>query len=503
MSLVTGERIAVDVAGVALGDDAAATLVDVVVAQRLSMPAQCVLTFIDPPPGIGDVLTPGAALVVQARGRDEALFIGEITAVDRLYRAGGGELRVRAYDLLHRLRKRQPVRAHVQVALPDLARELVSPHGIDVVAEVTGPLFQRIVQHRQTDFDLLAESAERCGLWFTLRDRTLRVLTLEGIDDEVPLALGEALVEARIEVNGESACRAVDAIGWDPHRVTDVRARVEGARSGRDCAASAAPDRFGADGSWTLVDATVQAADQAEALAQAVLDRRVAAEVVVRGLAEGDARIRPGARVRLERLAAEHSGTYVVANATHRIDAQRGWLVEFDSEPPPPRPRSQAAVAAVAKVSAVDDPDALGRVKVVLPTYGGVESDWLGVTAAGAGSSKGLICIPNVGDQVLVLLVGGDPSQGVVIGGLYGCDGPPEATVEGGAVRRFGLITAGGQRVLLDDHGERLRLVDQRGSFIELGKERLIIHAEGVDLVLEAPGKQVLVRGKAIDFASA
>ena len=42
------------------------------------------------------------------------------------------------------------------------------------------------------------------------------------------------------------------------------------------------------------------------------------------------------------------------------------------------------------------------------------------VLSVGAGSGKGLVACPDVDDQVLVLLLHGDPAQGIVLGGLYG-----------------------------------------------------------------------------------
>ena len=59
-------------------------------------------------------------------GCREALFTGQITAVEFDYSTSGGyRVFVRGYDLLHQLRKRQPVRAHVQMNLLELARTLV------------------------------------------------------------------------------------------------------------------------------------------------------------------------------------------------------------------------------------------------------------------------------------------------------------------------------------------------------------------------------------------
>jgi phage baseplate assembly protein V len=138
---------------------------------------------------------------------------------------------------------------------------------------------------------------------------------------------------------------------------------------------------------------------------------------------------------------------------------------------------------------------------VTLPTYNEIESDWLEVLTAAAGPDKGLIAIPEVGDNVLILLTHGDPSQGVVMGGLFGMDGPPDSGVDGGEVKRYTFLTRGGQRIQLDDSGTLIRLENADGSYIEMAPGKVHIHA-ATDLEIEAPGQSIVIRGKSIDFQS-
>ena len=147
----------------------------------------------------------------------------------------------------------------------------------------------------------------------------------------------------------------------------------------------------------------------------------------------------------------------------------------------------------------IDDPAKLGRVRVSLPTYGNVETDWMGVLSAGAGAGKGFMTLPDIGDHVLVLFAHKDPGQGVVLGGLYGVQEPPDVGIDGGVVRRYTLLTPGGQRIRLDDGQQTIRLENSGGSYCELSPQKVRVHA-AVDLEIEAPGQRVVIRGKNIDF---
>ncbi|HET8542676.1 MAG TPA: contractile injection system protein, VgrG/Pvc8 family [Anaeromyxobacter sp.] len=496
MKALTGlPALSLELGGAPLDAPAARALASVRVRQALSVPSVCELTWVDPPDEVGDV---GARLVVRVADREPALFQGEVTAIELAYGASRQrEVRLRAYDALHRLRKRQPVRAHVQVTVADLARELCADLGVSVACAEDGPLWPWFVQWRESDLDLLAGLAERSGLYLALRGDTLHLLTLEGEGGALPLAAGDDLLECAVEVNADPACRRVAAAGWDLHAVEAHSGRAERARVGRSVDAEAPPSAVGAGGERVLPDVIAPTPAHADAAAQAELDRRIAREVVLRGVAEGDPALRPGARVELRGVAPRLAGTYVVTEATHVLDARRGFLTELSTEPPPARPASASAGMTVATVSRVDA--GTGRVKVALTSFGDVETDWMQVLSPGAGADKGLAVLPDTGDLVVVLFARGEPAQGIVLGGLYGAKGPYDAGVEGGAVRRFTLRTPGGHVLRLDDDRRALRIEDARGSFVEMSPDEVRLRSR-VPLFLEAPGQPVVIRGDRVDF---
>jgi len=61
-----------------------------------------------------------------------------------------------------------------------------------------------------------------------------------------------------------------------------------------------------------------------------------------------------------------------------------------------------------------------GMVKVKLVTLGDqVESNWARVIGLGAGKNRGMMMMPDVNDEVLVVFEQGDPARPIVIGGLW------------------------------------------------------------------------------------
>src|ERR1043165_3623401 len=238
--LLPATVVELSVNGTVLLSEDARGLSAVRVEQRLSLPAQCELTFVALRGDSTLPLVVGDSLAVTPVGAPIALFTGDVTALHYSYESARGRvLRVRASDRLHRLRKRQPVRAHVEVTAAALAHELAVDLGLAVEAHAEGPPWRRLLQYRHNDLELLEEVAERCGQYFALHDGTLPLFPLEGLGEPVALRLGDGLLEARCEINGEPACRSVAAVGWDPHRVEQHQGRAERARSGRTASANA------------------------------------------------------------------------------------------------------------------------------------------------------------------------------------------------------------------------------------------------------------------------
>ena len=108
-------------------------------------------------------------------------------------------------------------------------------------------------------------------------------------------------------------------------------------------------------------------------------------------------------------------------------------------------------------VESVQDPDGLGRVKLRLVAFDGSDGQdaplWARVAVPFAGGQRGAFLMPDVGDEVLVTLVNGDPRQPVVIGGLWnGRDAPPE-TLPGDAVDRWSFTGKAGTRIAIEEEG--------------------------------------------------
>jgi phage baseplate assembly protein gpV/phage protein D len=503
-AIATLPEIRIEVNGRQLAGEYALALRRLCVRQLTSQPACCEIDFVEryDADALVTLFRPGASLsVTVGDSPDGALFTGEVTGIDFEHGPDNSVCtHVRAHDALHRLQKHRPVRAHVDFSLAGLARELVADLGLAVEDADSATIWHHRVQHALSDLELLREISERCGQYFTVCGDVLHFFTLAGSGPARTLAYGDTLLQSRICLRTDPATRSVDVVGWDPWKMERHEMTVDAGRSAREPDDLLAPNAVGGSGHHAMRGMVIQSDDQGGCLAQAELDRSLAAEVSLWGVAEGAPGLRPGSCVEVEGLPSPLAGEFVLTCVIHTIDFRRGFTSEITTKVPERvAPRQQGASVAYGEVTQVDDPEGLGRIKVSLPTCDDIETGWLEVLLPAAGRNKGLIALPDTGDSVLLLMPEADPAQGIVLGGLYGVEPPPDSGVENGAIRRYTFVTPGGQRLSFDDDRNAVRIDTADGSHLELADEGLQIHSHA-DMSIAAPGRTITIRGASIQF---
>ncbi len=155
-----------------------------------------------------------------------------------------------------------------------------------------------------------------------------------------------------------------------------------------------------------------------------------------------------------------------------------------------------------ALVADIVDPNSQGRVKVSLPwspdSGGSSYQAWARISTMMAGNKQGSWFIPDVGVEVLVIFLGGDPRQPVVVGALWnGQDAPPQS-MDGSGVNNVKQIcsrngvtvtlndtegsesltlqTPGGQKIAMQDGPGSILIQDSNGNSIQMDSSGITIN---------------------------
>ena len=160
--------------------------------------------------------------------------------------------------------------------------------------------------------------------------------------------------------------------------------------------------------------------------------------------------------------------------------------------------------AQLAKVVSVQDPQSLSRVQIQLlgPDADDDAPIWARVAVPFAGDNYGAFLIPDVDQEVLVLLVAGDPRAAVVIGALWnGATGVPE-TIGGQNVDRWTLTGKNGTRIAIVEAGsgqEKVEIETPAGVKATLTDEsggKITLEAAGNTITMDTQGVSVQAGAK-------
>ncbi|WP_029906690.1 type VI secretion system Vgr family protein [Prevotella sp. 10(H)] len=214
-------------------------------------------------------------------------------------------------------------------------------------------------------------------------------------------------------------------------------------------------------------------------------------------------------------------GTYRVVKVTHTIDENHHYSCEFEAIPsslkffPVQEIKMPVASSLLGTVINNADPEGQGRVRVEFPfAKDRVSATWMRVMTPHAGSSdivnknRGIVFIPEEGDQVMVGFEFGDPNRPYVMGSMFhGTNG------EGGGEKNFkkSIITRSGSKLEFADIEDEekytviLQHNDNNTVSISVEKDKGTIHIESTqDIFIKAPeliqmeAKQIIMKAELI-----
>jgi uncharacterized protein involved in type VI secretion and phage assembly len=167
-------------------------------------------------------------------------------------------------------------------------------------------------------------------------------------------------------------------------------------------------------------------------------------------------------------------------------------------------PRFWLQGAHIGVVVSIQDPDSKARIQVQIM---GADADnlmplWARVAVPFAGSNRGCFMIPDVGDEVLVFFIGGDPRFPVVAGALWNGQTDVPESVSGQNIDRWTITGKNGTRIAIVEESQgqekveietpnqqKLTVTDASGGQIKLTQGGNTITLEPAGITIQASSK--------------
>ena len=181
-------------------------------------------------------------------------------------------------------------------------------------------------------------------------------------------------------------------------------------------------------------------------------------------------------------------GLYWVKTVTHSFDESGKYHNSFTCTPLdisfPPATIARPSITNLQSgvVISLDDPDAIGRIKVKIPSLG-IETLWVRYLWPHAGDNHGWITMPEIDDEVLVGWENGSPDLPIALGSVYsGTAGLPVTPDNQNDVKVF--LTRGGNEIkLTDKDGEEEIKISTKD-----GKNQIVLNSGGPSISIKSEG---------------
>jgi uncharacterized protein involved in type VI secretion and phage assembly len=431
----------------------------------------------DPPFFIGDEIEIQLGDIEAAS--PNPVFTGEVVTFEPEFTNAAAMICVRAYDKSHRLHRNRRSATFQDMTLSDVVQKVVRDAGLDAgTIDSTPTVHPFLQQSMETDLDFINRLAalENCefgvaaGRAFLQRERN-------GGGTVPRLAWRENVKSFKPRMSAAQQHDKVKVTSYDPvskatvtGEATQPGAIPRPAQEAREKARTFGPSEL------LISDRVANSAEEARTIAQSALDKAAGGSFEAEGTMEGNPDAKAGGKLKLEgfgRFDGEHhltSVTHTYGHGDYRtrfaISGRNPRTLTDVMRPKAERDWNSGLV--VGLVTNINDPMALGRVRIAFPTLGDdIEGSWARIALTGAGPDAGMSFLPQLEDEVIVGFEHGDTRRPVVLGALHNGKAKPHAKMRGA------------------DEGGSLVVYGRKDSEINLQKQLVIAAKEHMVITVE------------------
>lgn len=162
----------------------------------------------------------------------------------------------------------------------------------------------------------------------------------------------------------------------------------------------------------------------------------------------------------------------------------------------------------LAEVVAVEEKSAIPRLQVRLLNVDGVTDQdgpvWARVATPFAGSNRGAFLVPDVGDEVLVIFLNGDPRLPIVVGGLWNgkATAPENLGGDGKRIDRWTIVGKAGTRIAIVEESGGSPTISfttpgqVSGELTDAGGGKIELKAAGTTITVDSSGVTISTPAK-------
>ncbi|HSO86549.1 MAG TPA: type VI secretion system tip protein VgrG [Draconibacterium sp.] len=406
----------------------------------------------------------------------------------------------------------------------EIIEEIIGGYGLQSEIEATTVTHKEMVQHHVTDWDFLVTRAEVNGKLVFVDDGKVTVKAPDlSADPILELAYGHNVYDFEAGMDARDQFTAVKSSSWNftdqaviEGEADEPSLTEQGNFSASDLASVIGLEELPLQHSGKIAD------DELKTWSDAKLMRSRLSKIKGKVKIQGFSDIKPGDVIELAGFGDRFNGVAFVSAIAHRMSSETVWFtdIEFGLDKDwfidnyndiVEKPASGLVPAIhglqIGIVTNIhEDPDGEERIRVRLPIIDN-ENDgvWARLTTMDAADSRGWVFRPEIGDEVIVGFLNGDPRDPIILGSLFSSAKPSPIQPEEenkikGYVSRSEMKftfdddkvivtteTPNGNKIVLSEDAGSILIEDENGNKIEMSSDGIVMES-AKDIKIKASG---------------
>ncbi|MGI9354581.1 MAG: type VI secretion system tip protein VgrG [Rhizobiaceae bacterium] len=486
-----------------------------------------------------DDFLPGADIEVKAgyHAKNKTIFKGIITGqILQTGSDGTSVLRVMCRDKSVRLTVMRNAAQYYDMSDSDIIRKILSEAGLDANVSSTDTSLPQQSRTHATDWDFMMARAEVNGHLVLVQNGKVTVSSPKFDSPPWRAEYGDTILDMELALDATDQFGKVEAHAWDPKTQKTVTGNssepslnAQGNMSGEKLALAIS------NGTASLLSQGAQTPEMLENWANAQLLKSRLSRFRGRVTTPGNSGLEIGSQIELDGLGKKFNGNAYITGVRHllsgddwRSELQFGlplrWFVDSKRDASPALAASLRPGAAGLEIATVlktnEDPEGERRIKVSLPLRAnGDQGVWVRIVSPYATNNAGIEFLPEVGDEVVLGFLNGDPDAAILLGSLHSSTRPaPIDPDEDNTIKTIvtrgqhkvsfdddkkviTVETPGGHTLAMSDEGKSITITDSNSNEFELA-EGGITMSSSKDITITGDGSVKITGAGGVDVSS-
>lgn len=391
-----------------------------------------------------------------------------------------------------------------------LFESLCDRHGVEHDITKTNVTYNEIVQQRNTDWDLLLARVRANAMFIFTNDDKVRISPIDTSADPVlSVVYGGTILEFDAEIDARTQPQSVTAASWNlssqelqTHEAQEPEIPNLGNLSSDTLSGLELRQET------SLIHNGNRPLEELSAWADASIFRSRLAKVRARLRFRGVAAANPGDLIDVSGLGDRFSGLSVITGVRQEF-GQGTWTTDVQIGTPNMTVFNSSLDGSTISQSLIptnhglyigvvtqiqDDPDNESRIRVRAPLISEDEQGvWTRIVTMHAGDERGTVFRPDIGDEVIIGYIDGDPRDPVLLGSLHSSAKPaPIPAADDNNIK--GIVTRSGNKIIFDDEAVSILITTNNGNSLTLSDEdggitiadendnKIVMNSDGITL---------------------